>query len=113
MKPVASEPWTLRDMKVATGLSMKTCAEYIVDGFLPGYKVGSRYIIPAQWADDWLHGRWSPKRADAEPAAVPPEVINPSQFVKRINHQSVSVSREPANQQNTAYPVPALNESIY
>ena len=48
------------DLCRVTGLGRETVKAAIVAGELPGYLIGSRYIVPAEAFDAFCRGEWRP-----------------------------------------------------
>lgn len=51
----------VKDLMAATGLGRDLVKSAIRTGELPGYHVNSRYTVPDEAFDDFIHGRWTPK----------------------------------------------------
>lgn len=56
-----SKPRTYQDLMAVTGLGRNAVKAAIRTGELPGYKIGSRYVIPADAFDAFCRGEWTPK----------------------------------------------------
>lgn len=63
---------TIREFQAASGLSKPTIYKMIREGQLPGYKIGSRYVVPRPWFERWLSGDWVP----ADEAAPPVQLVH-------------------------------------
>lgn len=80
----ADAPKTVDDLRQVTGLGKDLVRAGIRAGELPGYVVGSRFVIPADAFDDFVHGRWVPKPRPVLPAPATPL---PS-FIRTRNERS-------------------------
>ncbi len=63
---------SLEDLMRATGPSRDLCKSGILSGQLPGYKVGTRWTIPADAFDDLCRGRWVPHHRTFVEVVTPP-----------------------------------------
>lgn len=64
--PAALKAVTVSELKHATGLSRPTIYKLIRQGQFPGYKIGSRYVIPRPWFERYLAGEWTPPPTEEE-----------------------------------------------
>ena len=69
-------PKTVRELQAITGLSAPTVKAAIRTGELPGYKVGRRYVIPADAFDAFREGRWVPKPRPLSSEPIRPLVVS-------------------------------------
>lgn len=65
---------TIREFRIATGLSKPTIYKMIRLKQIPGYKIGTRYVIPRPWFEAFLEGRWTP--GEVEGPAEPPTFLH-------------------------------------
>lgn len=56
-------PRGVKDLQRVTGLGRDLVKAGILSGQLPGYRVNTRFIVPDEAFDDFLHGRWTPHHA--------------------------------------------------
>lgn len=88
--PIARDFYLVTDLCKITGLSRASVQEGIRRGELPGYKVGTRYVIPGEAFRALYEGRWMPQVRDEIPADDPIEPIeeprerDPKQFLRHI-----------------------------
>lgn len=61
---------SIREFMDATGLGKTTIYKMIRLKQIPGYKIGTRYVIPRPWFEAFLDGRWTPGAIE-ESAATP------------------------------------------
>lgn len=59
---------TVKDMSVASGLSVSTVHKAIQEGKLPGTRIGSKYVIPDLEFEAWRRGKWTPRQEPVQPA---------------------------------------------
>lgn len=57
---VEKDFYLARDLCALTGLGKASVYEAIEKGQLPGYKAGSRYVIPGPAFRDFAEGKWVP-----------------------------------------------------
>jgi excisionase family DNA binding protein len=79
-------PRTYQDLMVVTGLGRNAVKAAIQTGELPGYKTGSRYVVPADAFDAFCQGTWVPKPRPL--FAEPVKPINVSMLHQRKEAQS-------------------------
>lgn len=68
-------PRTIADLMKATGLGRDATRQAVRNGELPGYVVGSRYVIPDDAFDRFCRGEWTPQPRQVivtAPVAVTP-----------------------------------------
>lgn len=77
--PVARDFYLVTDICAVTGLSRASVQEGIRRGELPGYKVGTRYVIPGNAFRAFCEGRWMPQVREEAVAAEAAETVEPTQ----------------------------------
>lgn len=65
-------PRKYEDLMAVTGLSRASVKAAIRSGELPGYKVGERYVVPAEAFDAFCAGTWVPSPRPLFPAGITP-----------------------------------------
>lgn len=83
MKSRVAPPRTYQDLMTVTGLSRETVKAAIRTGELPGYKVGERYVVPAEAFDAFCAGTWVPNPRPIFPAGITPIAQPASLIVSR------------------------------
>lgn len=80
-------PKTVDDLVRVSGLGKDLVKAAMCSGELPGYRVGTRYLCPAEAFDDFLHGRWKPipRPVLAEPATPLPQ---PTDLIRSMKKES-------------------------
>ena len=73
---------TVKDLMTVSGLGRDATKAAIRNGQLPGYVVGSRYVVPDEAFEDFCHGRWTPTPQPVTPIPTHVTPINP---IKRRN----------------------------
>lgn len=75
---------TWEDLRAITGLGRETIKALIRAGELPGYKLGSRYVIPAAAFEAFCRGEWQ-----ANPHPILPEPIQAKpQFLHSMKREA-------------------------
>lgn len=83
-KPRDDAPKTVQDLARVTGLDPRTVRTAIRVGELPGYAVGSRYVVPADAFAAFCRGEWQPQPRPLFPHPVKP-LPQPEQLIRKSN----------------------------
>ena len=87
---VAKDFYLVRDLQAVTGLGKQTIYAAIEAGELPGYKAGTRYVVPGPAFRAFCEGTWVPlpMRIRHDNAIEAPDVPrDPSRFLIDISER--------------------------
>lgn len=73
-------PYTVADLMRATGLGRDSVRAALKAGTLPGYKIGKRFVIPAEAFHAFCRGEWKP-----QPVQIVVTPISPIRTIRRAS----------------------------